>query len=385
LNSTPQQFTRISKLGLFIPLFLSLVVDQAQAQSWYEIEVIIFEHVNHDNSTEIETWSSDLDLSWPSPLLELTSNGSTEQAVKPAFEEIARDNRRLNNDAYAFRVRDPYRLLWHKAWKAPLQDEDIAPWILVQADEQIGEHYRLEGGIRVHLSRYLHLTSDLWLTDIAPTNPSYSNQIQPSPSLAEDNVSSNNVSSNDASDGNRASSTQFFDWSQLPSPMSTRWPCNYFEEYWPDNQRFLPDEYYQNPQPLDWYFPFGCELKTNEQDFPLSVSLSLSDQNREAELRKNYPELFSNTGLPDSGLSFNSSEAIANSSNAIAGSSHYPLPQSISETTYPISRIIHINNSRRMRSGEVHYIDHPKIGILATIHPVPRPSSTELNEPSIAE
>jgi len=323
----------------------------SHAQNWYEIEVIIFEHIENEsiageNGVAQEAWPTDVKLSWPSPLLDLSAATSRNSAgLRPPFEALTRDERRLNNDAYAFRVKEPYRLLWHKAWQAPLLNEDNAPWIRVQADEEIGNHHRLEGAIRVHLSRYLHLSSNLWLTDIQSPNTATS------PASDQEN--------------NTAS---YFDWSQLPAPVSTRWACNYFNEFWPNDQRFLPADYYEKPAPLTWYFPFGCQSVTSlqEQDIPHFVGTPLSSQNKDAELRKHYPELFQqkNQSGSNGNTSFNplGSVPLANAETLSAD-----------ETQYPISRIIHIEDSRRMRSGEVHYIDHPKIGILTTIHPVKKP------------
>lgn len=365
----------------------------ASAQNWYEIEIIIFEHTNSENSVELETWPSDLDLSWPSPLLELEpaiARPETSTEIKAAFEELSRDERRLNNDAYAVRVRDPYKLLWHKAWRAPLLDEDKAPWILVQADEKIGEHYRLEGGIRIHLSRYLHLNSNLWLTDIsgpATFNPSLNQSINPPKLLS--NSGNNDPTSNNNNDNQNLDA--LFDWSQLPTPVSIRWACNYIEEIWPETDRLLPDNYYQDPAPSEWYYPFGCESQSRE-DLPRSISVALSNQDSDAELRKNYPELFADdpidetnlmdglaaitTDMTTSGLSSNM-DIIDNQIDGLGNGETErdinTLDQVFNEVRYPVSRIIHIADSRRMRSSELHYIDHPKIGIMAIIHPVEQP------------
>ena len=51
-----------------------------------------------------------------------------------------------------------------------------------------------------------------------------------------------------------------------------------------------------------------------------------------------------------------------------------------SQATKPTDRFVHIRNSRRMRSEEMHYIDHPKVGILVYVTPleVPQPLIDEL-------
>lgn len=47
--------------------------------------------------------------------------------------------------------------------------------------------------------------------------------------------------------------------------------------------------------------------------------------------------------------------------------------QSILTKPYVISELAVLNQSRRMRSGEVHYIDHPKMGVMVLITPYEKP------------
>ncbi len=42
-------------------------------------------------------------------------------------------------------------------------------------------------------------------------------------------------------------------------------------------------------------------------------------------------------------------------------------------SNYIASNIAHMNESRRMRSGEIHFLDHPKFGVLVTIEPTDPP------------
>lgn len=46
-----------------------------------------------------------------------------------------------------------------------------------------------------------------------------------------------------------------------------------------------------------------------------------------------------------------------------------------SQAIIPSPRFIHIESSRRMRSEEIHYIDHPKVGILVLVRPLTIPAS----------
>ena len=45
------------------------------------------------------------------------------------------------------------------------------------------------------------------------------------------------------------------------------------------------------------------------------------------------------------------------------------------EPIYPFRHAVLLNQTRRMRSGEVHYIDHPMLGVIVKITPLPDPES----------
>jgi len=45
------------------------------------------------------------------------------------------------------------------------------------------------------------------------------------------------------------------------------------------------------------------------------------------------------------------------------------------EPIYPFRHAVRLHQTRRMRSGEVHYIDHPMLGVIVKITPLPDPKS----------
>ena len=60
--------------------------------------------------------------------------------------------------------------------------------------------------------------------------------------------------------------------------------------------------------------------------------------------------------------------------------------QYIPQNAHNLSETISLNQSRRMRSKEVHYIDHPMIGILALITPYERPlEATQVMQRALPE
>ena len=390
-------------LRLIISTVLFLGASATRAQDWFQVEILIFEHSESVQAEQKpENWPNVLDLEWPSPLIDLEAAVERQEppSVKPPFEELTFDERNLNNDSYAIRVRDAYNLLWHKAWRAPMQSEELAPWIKVQAGEQLGEHYQLEGAIRIHLSRYLHLHTNLWLTEVSG-EPIVE---QPDSSTEDEDQGDSFDQDQMAADVNAQSR---FDWSQLPEVNSVRWGCNYVRELWPEDERLLPADFYEDPAPADWYFPFGCRVPSEipGKDLPIQLNYPTSNFLYWSELEKRFPELAdamqqnqlfqdqqSMEGIPleptrylpelpnlEEQLGVDAQmdqdqpgrllvEETGSTNNGAANSLNFK-----PSVRYAVDEIVQIQSQRRMRSTEFHYIDHPKLGILAVIYPVDKP------------
>lgn len=88
------------------------------------------------------------------------------------YTSLPSASRVLNQEARSIRRSQGFRLLSHNAWVQPIASTSKA--ILIQAGEQYGDAFELDGTISVRVSRYLHVETDLWLTSfgrIAPDQP----------------------------------------------------------------------------------------------------------------------------------------------------------------------------------------------------------------------
>jgi hypothetical protein len=141
-------------------LILSCV---ANAQKWYQVEVIIFSQ--HDKFGD-EGSKAKLKLGYPANLIELSAQpGLEELADNNTFNLLDKKARRLAPDAYSLNSTGVYRVLYHQVWEQPGLRPGLAPWIAVQGGREIADHHQLEGSIRLYLSDYLHLDSNLWLIE----------------------------------------------------------------------------------------------------------------------------------------------------------------------------------------------------------------------------
>ena len=70
--------------------------------------------------------------------------------------------RMLNPQTRSIRRSSGFRLLHHEAWIQPIGSANKS--ILIQAGEQYGDAFELDGTIALRVSRYLHVETHLWLT-----------------------------------------------------------------------------------------------------------------------------------------------------------------------------------------------------------------------------
>ena len=98
----------------------------------------------------------------PALLAALMGDGAGE-----AYRALTEQDRVLDKIARSLERSGRYRVLLHQAWRQPMPEEREAQAILIQAGERSGATYEIEGTLRFHLSRFLHVRTDLWFTDFA--------------------------------------------------------------------------------------------------------------------------------------------------------------------------------------------------------------------------
>lgn len=386
---TKKLYLQFLKTILFLATTCALL-PQAYAQPWYQIEVILFEQNFPDlaaTGTTEEAWPTDVELEWQQPLLPMFES---EWQITPALRKLPINSRTMNGDAYAFRVTDGYRLLWHQAWTQPLVDEPDAPWLIIEGGEEFEGRFEIEGSLRIHLSRFLHMTANLWLTDFSPPQlleePPSSEELFANPLLfSEEPLAIEEPSENEELSANQELDQEAtFYLSQLPEKPELYNACSYL--------RFQPET--PVPQPADilqeqpvyeswWTAPYGCDLPRSALDrgkplyapmlpiiVPQTQQISyLSESSGElVELDIPMPEYsVIELGEPNSNRLNLESEPQSESELG-------QIVESAQAEETPITQITKIDMNRRLRSEEYHFVDHPKLGMLIRILEVEAPT-----------
>ncbi len=326
-------------------------------KDWYQVELIIFERIEQAGQ-DPELWPKNISLSYPADLGFIIDENETKDdssednnpdnstatlAEDSDIPEKVNDNSELLETLKRTDITDPLnkkylelveqseldritpkekpfilledeisqlkheahilgrdramRILLHKTWRQPMADKSQAPSIVITGGDRFDNHYELEGSIKLFVSRYLHLHTDLWLTEFEANVGQESEHWpmlpeRPAPLEFETSL---------ANDGNEGLE------SNNPSLTTNG-----------------------TPQPV----PFDTQLNTE----PANFSLSFDSDNTASFGGMNNATLFNPYAL-----------------------------SSQEESAYIVKHIVKMEQKRRMRSGELHYLDHPKLGLLVNI------------------
>jgi hypothetical protein len=241
------------------------------AERWYRIELLIYRQKPATDVVD-EIWPYDLALAYPDtwvklktqeeyianphphPVLATWLSGIKTSPYTPFV--LQSDSMKSLSKAAKQIQRFEGDVLFHGVWWQPFIQNDSreSPAILIKAGKQYGSHAELEGSISFKLSRYIHMSTNLWWTEFAANITDTGSDI---------------------------------------TPVSNPWPA-------------LP-------------------ISPDQAPAPLADPTLLTDDASASQVLEPY------------------------------------LPR----------QVILIKQSRRMRSEETHYIDHPKIGIVVRLTPQP--------------
>ncbi len=177
----------LSKALLTFALFsVSLLLSAEEEVRYYDVEVILFE--NLDNiARQSENWPSSVELELPETLIEIGQPYPgpipKEYQARLTFKPLAKKNLRLGEQVSTINKSESRRVLLHTGWRQPGMARETALTVHLKqaipgepaitgeiagenvpqgsgrlAQAQAGE---LEGLIKVILSRYLHVETDI--------------------------------------------------------------------------------------------------------------------------------------------------------------------------------------------------------------------------------
>lgn len=288
-------------------------VKDERYEDWFQVDLIIFSRAEV-NSPMAEKWPKNVALAYPPNLQLLIDRESlkakpqaneedlTEAGLEGSDAEMTQDlnsmavdlsgfdpsletpfvmlhsnDRILNAEALTIKRNRGKRVLFHESWRQPMLSKEASPAIVIKGGEMFDKNNELEGTVSIWLSRYLHISTNLWYTSFEPNYGQETEHwpyppLQPQPFALTDTGLDTDDSSN-----------------------------------------------VLNRDPNDWNLSLDSG-QNNEFNFSADVTQDLLND-------------YSN----------------------------------ITQQPYVVNRVVTMSQKRRMRSSELHYIDHPLLGILIQI------------------
>lgn len=155
---------RLTLLATMVALTAPAYSAEEKETPWYQVSLVIFKHRNSPMGNETWPTPESLNLSFPQGILEL------EPKVENDSDWVAfRDTQALDEEfkqaLQSIKLSSNYEIMSTAIWNQPALDGHNAIPILIQAGNEYGGYYELEGSITLVVSRYLHLKTDLWLSE----------------------------------------------------------------------------------------------------------------------------------------------------------------------------------------------------------------------------
>ncbi|MET0380004.1 MAG: CsiV family protein [Spongiibacteraceae bacterium] len=138
---------------------LALPSADALGADLYQIEVIVFARPGGGGE---EHSASGKGLSYPLRVATLQAAAADASSVG-AFQLLPNAERRLNNEETALSRRG-FPILFHGAWRQPVETATRATGVLVNGGRGAGAQRELSGYVTLSAENYLHIDVNLWLS-----------------------------------------------------------------------------------------------------------------------------------------------------------------------------------------------------------------------------
>jgi len=387
-QSTPRNSARLAIAGHrhlrqnalpIAPLFLAALTTLATSPGrvlaaedtppWYQVEVIVFsqqdifreESNRRDSKLEYpqnmvllrpssaaagqQIQLHSLLIEQPTPLDQLLAATASAEPPRPeAFVSLAEKDMLLRAEAASLNRSGIYKVLFHQAWRQPGLDENQSPWVQISGGGTFDGHHELEGSLRLVKSRYLHIQADLWRTVFDYLDPETAAEIPQAkswptlplaPKPPEDPRVAQLAQLVAARKQALADAERSF-WSQIDS-----------EPGFDGSATAVPDS--------------GLQPSTTGDETPADTAVAYPDSSDVLE-QAPAPMPEPSVGLP--------AQQSPDTEPAIAAEPQAPdevWPEAAPTVHYRVTDMDTLDLSRRVDTSSLHYLDHPRIGVIVRV------------------
>ncbi len=127
---------------------------------WYQVELYIITQ-NEGSMVEAEIWPDPSNLFLEIPQESVVVDLQSTVALDIAYQQLSSDKIKTRAMHEALKKSSRYRVLYAAAWRQPFYKKEGVLPIFIQGGRKYGDFYELEGVVKLHVARYLHIEAHL--------------------------------------------------------------------------------------------------------------------------------------------------------------------------------------------------------------------------------
>jgi hypothetical protein len=155
-------------LSIFMFLLATCIASVVQAQSLYQVEIIVFERKGLVRTLGASQTTDGHNLAYLEPAQTLKTLEPTDAQAAPAFTLLADSELTLKPQATSLERSKQMRVLLHQAWLQPVGRQPIG--VALAGGARFGPWSELAGTLQLSLDKTLMLNSSLWYSQFMPDN-----------------------------------------------------------------------------------------------------------------------------------------------------------------------------------------------------------------------
>ena len=314
---------------------------------------------NHTNNFDTEADKAAINITAPTfddiPLSDETNINLTDTrtavekalAELPLLEQLEPDTFLLKDMAAAIARRSNHQVLFHQAWHQELGAKETAPSIPISGGETFDNHHELEGSIKINKDRYLHITSDLWLTKYSLRNDEQWNRL-----------------TNELTE-NSLQTAKIIDTSSVPD-----FPLDLIR-IGKDKEIEKAIKEAELAKAIEDEALYQYTLEQDEQAALALNAPTATNQELTAE---------ANSSLTDNGKNVNGNVYDNIDTNLIETETTSEEETSLSFDLFQAQETYVLREHRKMKRAEIHFLDHPMLGLIIQITKYEVPEEAKADE-----
>ena len=171
MKLTSTKFGSLSFCFALVIVLQSVSTGQAQAtvdqdtSTWYEVSLVVFKNRNSPLGNEKWRPPAELQLAYPEGAVLLEPQSESPDKKRVAFQTVAPTDKEFNEVLSSLNLSSSYEIITSQSWLQPALDSDHAVPVLIQGGKEYEGLFELAGSVTLIVSRYLHLKTDLWLSE----------------------------------------------------------------------------------------------------------------------------------------------------------------------------------------------------------------------------